>query len=118
MGNGNGGSPRENLSALCLIIERPIFVRGVVLSVFRVLQVSPIVNAPMLVRETKLSKPTANPAVQFLRKLGVLENSPVNGDIGCSVTTSTSRYCKRKSQPPDSDAGSNHRVGPFRRLVR
>jgi len=45
---------------------------GSVLSVFRVLQVSPIVNVPMLVRETKLSKPMANAAVRSLCELGIL----------------------------------------------
>lgn len=42
------------------------------LHVFRVLHASPIVNAPHLVRETGLSKPTVNAAVQSLVALDIL----------------------------------------------
>jgi len=46
---------------------------GSALHVFRVLQVSPIVNAAHLVRETTLSKPTVNSVVQSLVRLEILK---------------------------------------------
>jgi len=45
---------------------------GSALQVFRILQVSPIVNAPLLVKRTQLSMPTVNTALQLLISAGIV----------------------------------------------
>jgi Fic family protein len=55
-----------------MIREKTGAASGSVLQVFRVLQVSPIINVALILRETRLSKPTVHSSVDALVALGML----------------------------------------------